>query len=72
MAVQQDDANETSVLGRVVGSIPRYREEATRLASRIRDSLPPVMLAHRIEAVERRLDSIEAKVDEILRRLEKH
>ena len=67
----------TTVLGRLVEAVPeQYRQEMTRLAQRIRDRLPPVMIEHRIDALERHVDSrlseIEAKVEKILRRLEKH
>lgn len=73
------DANETTrntILDRLVGSVPaQYREEVTRVASRIRDRLPPVMIEHRIDALERhvdeRLSAIEGKVETILRLLEK-
>ncbi len=70
--------NETShgLLDRIVGSVPaQYRHEVTRVANRIRDSLPPIAIEHRIEALERHVDerlaAIEAKVDEILRRVVK-
>ncbi len=50
------------------------RQEVTRVAGRVRDSLPPVMIEHRLEVLERHVDSrlggMEAKLDEILGRLE--
>jgi hypothetical protein len=65
-----------TLIDRLVGSVPaQYREEVSRVANRIRDRLPPVMVEHRIDALERHVDQrlaeIEAKVDEILRRLDK-
>ncbi len=61
---------------RLVGWVPaQYREEVTRVANRIRDSLPPVMLEHRLDALEQhiseRLSTIERKLDEMLHRMEK-
>ncbi len=61
---------------RLVGSVPtQYRQEVTRVANRIRDSLPPVVIEHRLAALERHVDErlagIDEKIDEILRRLEK-
>ncbi len=66
----------TTVLGRLVEAVPeQYRQEMTRLAHRIRDRFPPVMIEHRIDALERHVDSrlseIEAKVEKMLRLLEK-
>ena len=79
MPVSKESGNgstRTTVLGRHVEAVPeKSRQEMARLAQRIRDRLPPVMIEHRIDALERhvgsRLDEIEAKVEEILRRLEK-
>jgi hypothetical protein len=70
------ESRRNNLLGRLVASVPtHYREEVTRFASRIRDRLPPIMVEHRIDALERHVDErlahLEAKVDEILRRLEK-
>ncbi len=63
------------LLDRFVASIPQYRQEMTRVANRIRDSLPPVVLEHRLDALERHLDKrlagVEKRLDDILRRLEK-
>jgi hypothetical protein len=64
------------LLDRLVGSVPaQYRQEVARVANRIRDRLPPVMVEHRIDALEQHVDErlarLEAKVDEILRRLQK-
>jgi hypothetical protein len=71
-------SNETThtVLDRLVEAVPeQYRQGMTRLAHRVRDRLPPAMIEHRIEALERHVDSrlseIEAKVEKILRLLEK-
>ncbi len=63
-------------LDRLVASLPaQYRQEVTRVANRIRDSLPPVVIEHRLDALERhveaRLAAMETKLDEILGRLEK-
>jgi len=76
VATSDNETTQTTVLDRLVGAVPeQYRQEMTRLAQRIRDRLPPVMIEHRIDALERHVDSrlneIEAKVEEILRRLEK-
>ncbi len=70
------EGNRSTFLDRFVGSIPaQYRQEVTRVANRIRDRLPPVMIEHRLDALERHVDerlvAIERKLDEILRRLEK-
>jgi hypothetical protein len=64
-------------LDRLVGSVPsQYRQEVTRVANRIRDSLPPVVIEHRLEALERHVDErlaeLEGKIDELLRRSEEH
>ena len=63
-----NESNQTTVLDRLIGAVPeQYRQEVTRLAQRIRDHLPPVMIEHRIDALERHLDSrlseIEVKVE---------
>jgi len=76
VATSDNETTQSTVLDRLVGAVPeQYRQEMTRLAQRIRDRLPPVMIEHRIDALERHVDSrlseIEAKVEEILRRLEK-
>ncbi len=76
-ASKSDNENtQTTVLDRLVGAVPeQYRQEMTRLAHRIRDRLPPFMIEHRIDALESHVDSrlseIEAKVEKILRLLEK-
>jgi hypothetical protein len=67
---------QSTILDRIVGAVPeQYRQEMARLAQRIRGRLPPVVIEHRIDALERhvdaRLSEIEAKVEEILRLLEK-
>jgi hypothetical protein len=71
-----EETPQPSVLDRLVGSVPKqYRDEVTRLAHGIRDRLPPVQIEHRIDALERhvdkRLNEIEAKVEEILQLLQK-
>ena len=63
-----------TVMDRLAEVVPKaYRQEATRLARRIRDHLPPVAIEHRIDALERHFDrrfkDIEAKLDEVIRRL---
>ncbi len=70
------ESGRNKLLDRVVASVPaHYRQEMTRVADRIRDSLPPVMLAHRLDALEQhvleRLAVIEAKLDDLLRRADK-
>jgi uncharacterized protein YllA (UPF0747 family) len=74
--MSSNETTRSTVLDRLVGAVPKqYRDEMTRLAHRIRDRLPPVMIEHRLDALERhvdkRLSEIEAKVEEILRRLMK-
>lgn len=67
------ESGRNTLLDRVVASLPvQYRQGVTRVATRIRDSLPPVMIEHRLDALERHVDErlaeLEAKLDEILRR----
>ncbi len=69
-----NDDGRNTILHRLVGAVPaQYRQEVTRVANRIRDNFPPVMIEHRLDALERRfeerLGAIEGKLDEILRRL---
>ena len=78
MAVPEpsNETTQTTVLDRLVGAVPeQYRQGMSRFAHRIRDRFPPVMIEHRIDAleqhVEKRLSDIEAKVDKILKQLEK-
>jgi hypothetical protein len=57
---------------RLVAAIPkRYLDEVTRAARRVRDRLPPVVIEHRIDALERHIDrrfkEMEAKLEEIRR-----
>ncbi len=64
------DTAQSTVLDRLVQSVPtQYREEMTRFANRIRDRLPPIMVEHRIDALERhldvRLDELETKIDQL-------
>jgi hypothetical protein len=68
-------ANEQTMVDRLVGAIPKtYRQEAMRMVRRVTDRLPPVAIEHRIEALEqhmdRRLKGIDAKLDEVLERLQ--
>ncbi|HEY5676548.1 MAG TPA: hypothetical protein VIR81_07185 [Myxococcales bacterium] len=74
--VPPKESSRSTFLDRLFGSIPaQYRQEVSRVATRIHDSLPPVMIEHRLDALEQhvneRLVAIEKKVDEILHRLEK-
>jgi len=76
VAKSDNQSAETTVLDRLVGAVPeQYRQQITRLGQRIRRRLPPVMIEHRIDVLERhvdkRLSEIEAKVEKILRLLEK-
>ena len=64
----------TTMTERVIGMLPgSYRKEVTRAVNGIRNRLPPVVLEHRIDALERHVDrrfeGIEAKLDEIVARL---
>jgi hypothetical protein len=63
-------ANEhETVFGRLVDIVPAsYRREVSRAARRLRDRLPPVVIEHRLEAMDRRLKVIERKLDALLRR----
>ncbi len=75
-ASSRNESSRKTVLDRLVGSIPvPYRQEVTRFANRVRDSLPPAMIEHRLDALEQHLDErlarIEGKLDELLGRLEK-
>jgi hypothetical protein len=57
---------------RVVAPVPRsHHTELARLARRLRSRVPPSALARLVESVERRLKSVDAKLDEVLRRLER-
>lgn len=63
-----------TVLDRLAEVVPRsYRQEVSRMARRLRDRLPPVVIEHRIDALERhlehRLTEVETKLDAVLRRL---
>ena len=74
--ISPKESSRSAFLDRLFGAIPaQYRQEMTRVANRIHESLPPVVLEHRLDALERhlneRLVAIEKKVDEILHRLEK-
>jgi len=69
-------ANEQrTIMDRLVEVVPKSnREQIVRLVQRLRDRLPPAVLEHRIEALERhvdrRLKDIDAKLDQVLRRLD--
>jgi hypothetical protein len=63
-----------TAIDRLTGVIPEvYRQEITRFARTLRDRFPPVVLEHRIDALERHLDrrfkEVDAKVDELMRRV---
>jgi hypothetical protein len=59
-----------TVIGRLVDIVPAsYRREVSRAARRLRDRLPPVVIEHRLDAMDRRLKAIETRLDELLRRL---
>jgi hypothetical protein len=62
-----------TMVERLTGIVPEaYRHEVVRLGRKVRDSLPPVAIMRRIDAIERhfdrRLTQVEAKLDEVLRR----
>jgi ribose 1,5-bisphosphokinase PhnN len=64
--------NET-LMERLTDLIPRsYRQAVSRFAREAADRFPPVVIQHRIEALERHLDrrlrELEGKIDELLRR----
>ncbi len=65
-------SGKATLLDRLVASV---RQEATRITGRIRESLPPVVIEHRLEALEQHVDErlrgLEGKLDEILGALEK-
>ena len=70
------ESSRNTFFDRLAGSVPeQYRQEVTRVANRIRDSLPPVAIERRLDALERhltkRLAAVERKLDDILDRLEK-
>jgi hypothetical protein len=59
---------------RLGGIVPTtYRQEMVRVARRLRDRLPPVVIARRIDALERHIDrrfkEMAAKLDELSRRV---
>jgi hypothetical protein len=59
---------------RLIGVVPKtYREEMARIARMVRDRLPPVVIEHRIDALERHLDrrfkEVDAKLEELMRRV---
>ena len=63
----------TGVFDRLLAAIPkRYVDGVTGAARRVRDRLPPVVIEHRIEALERHIDrrfkEMEAKLDEAMKR----
>ena len=70
-----NDTKQATVLDRLRAAPKQYREGVARFAHGIREHLPPAIIEHRMEALEKhfdnRLSEIEAKVDEILRRLDK-
>lgn len=65
---------QASVVDRLVGVIPReYRVGMSRFVRQLRDRLPPVVLEHRIDALERHVDrrihDLEDKLDRVLERI---
>ena len=70
-----NDTKQATVLDRLRAAPKQYRLGMARFAHGIREHLPPAIIEHRIEALEKHFDSrlseIEAKVDAILRRLDK-
>ncbi len=50
-----------------------FQDRATRLARQMRDRLPPVVIEHKIDALERHMDrrfkQLEERLDEIARQL---
>jgi hypothetical protein len=73
---EKEDAMATTatMMERLAGVVPKpYLDDAARLMRRLRDSLPPVVIVHRIDALERHFDrriaALEAKLDETLRRI---
>jgi len=70
-----NDTKQGTVLERLRAAPKQYREGMARFAHGLREHLPPAIIEHRIEALEKHFDSrlseLEAKVDEILMRLEK-
>lgn len=71
-----NESSRNTILDRLLGSVPaQYRQQVARVTNRLRDRLPPVMIEHRIDALERhvdeRLDAIYAKLDQIVARLER-
>jgi hypothetical protein len=63
-----------TAIDRLSSVIPEaYRQEITRLARGLRGRFPPVMLEHRIDALERHIDrrfkEVDAKLDELMRRV---
>ncbi len=66
-------SHEATVAGRLIGAVPKgYRDELSRIARKLRDRLPPVVIERRIDALERHVDrrfkEMEAKLDELGRR----
>ena len=66
--------HEATVAERLIGAVPKgYRDEVSRIARKVRDRLPPVVIERRIDALERHVDrrfkEMEAKLDELGRRM---
>jgi hypothetical protein len=69
-------STQRTLLERVTGIVPEsYRDEVVRLARGVRDRLPPFVVQHRIDALERHMDrrfrEVDAKLDELARRMTK-
>lgn len=65
---------EEGMLDRLRGMMPEgIQREVTRLTKRVRDRLPPVVIEHRIDVLERRMNrrlkEIEGKLDDLLHRI---
>jgi hypothetical protein len=66
-------STQRTAVDRLTSVIPEaYRQGIMRLARDLRDRLPPVVLEHRLDALERHIDrrfkEIDAKLDELMRR----
>jgi hypothetical protein len=76
MLPRQEDtmSTERTAIERLTDVIPEaYRHQIARFARGLRDRFPPVMLEHRIDALERHIDrrfkEIDAKLDDLMRRV---
>ena len=74
MSTHEAKTATAGVFDRLLGSVPKdYREAMTRTVRGLRDRLPPVVIQHRIDALERHIDrrfkEVETKLDELIRRV---